>query len=216
MVATYVLLPVLMLFATLYYQANPADYWRIYYRARHEVGLAYGVWTRSAHWWSHIGDARSRLILGPMPVEERGDRQTLRSLGVTRVVSLLEDFERQPGWLYTPVADYNSRGDVHLLAVDHEPLWPAALLRHWVRMLEAALHKGDVVYVHCRAGRGRSASLVVAYLMHTERQSFEAAHATVQRWRPQVSLNVEQRRHLQQYGDWLALWRECGKTCNHT
>ena len=175
-----------------------------YLSVRHQIGVVYGVATRPhGNWWSHIGGNDSRIILGPLPIEELGDRHTLKSLGVTRVVSLLEDFERALGWFFTPITDYNPGDDLALIAVDHEPLEPAEKLYRWVQELK----RPGVVYVHCRAGKGRSASLVVAYLMTTQKKSFEAAYADVQQWRPQVRLNAEQRRALLHYGDWLTLWR---------
>ena len=212
-----------------------------YSKVRHELGTWYNVWTRWTRssddaWYSRIGDRR--LYLGPQPIEERGDRHTLRSaLGVTRLVTLLEDFEREPGWLYTPVvaldhdnwSDLGGHGGAHVESgntnlwfevVDGEPLEPAVQLHHWVRALHKLLapEQGNhTVYVHCRSGIGRSVSLVVAYLMFSERLSYWQALDEVQYWRPLARPNAAQRRALMQYGDWLHHWfklRRLRKQCH--
>jgi protein-tyrosine phosphatase len=189
-------------------------------RARHELGMWHNMWTQPRDaWWSRIGERR--LYLGPQPIEERGDRHTLRSaLNVTRLVTLLERFEREPGWLYTPVNNLSNDvdpGHLWLPVVDHEPLQPAVLLHSWVRALHKLLSSEHTVYVHCRAGKGRSASLVAAYLMFAERLSAEQALLEVRRWRPQIAPNAAQRRALMHYEDWLHHWfklRKLRKQCN--
>ena len=48
--------------------------------------------------------------------------------------------------------------------------------------------RGELTYVHCKAGRGRSTTLVLCYLMRQMRMSPEEAYAFVQAKRPQVCL----------------------------
>lgn len=46
----------------------------------------------------------------------------------------------------------------------------------------------ELTYVHCKAGRGRSTTLVICYLIRQMRMSPEDAYAFVRTKRPQVGL----------------------------
>lgn len=172
--------------------------WR---QVRHETGLTLAQWSSQPR-RSRLG--LRPLVLGSLPLEERGDREALRALGVTRVFSLLEAYEREPGWLWTPITDYGGNATTWYPLADHAPLPTQDMqLYDWAMAIAVAIHTHHVVYVHCRAGVGRSASLVVAYLMLAERLDFPAAEQEVRRWRPQVRLNPRQRNALFAFGDWL-------------
>ena len=56
-------------------------------------------------------------------------------------------------------------------------------------MSQCHAHLGHRVLVHCDAGVSRSASLVIAFLMHSQQMTFVDALAHVQRCRPSVSPN---------------------------
>lgn len=49
--------------------------------------------------------------------------------------------------------------------------------------------KGENVLVHCAAGRSRSATVVIYYLMKRCGLTFEEAHAVVAKFRPEITLN---------------------------
>ena len=56
------------------------------------------------------------------------------------------------------------------------------------------------VLVHCSAGRSRSASVVIAYLMREERLSYEQAYASAVKARPIVQPNTGFSHQLEWYG----------------
>ena len=58
---------------------------------------------------------------------------------------------------------------------------------------------GGGVLVHCMAGKSRSAAVVVAYLMKTEKCGFLDAFTRVTELRPQVALNMGFARQLRAY-----------------
>lgn len=72
-------------------------------------------------------------------------------------------------------------------------------LQQGVRWLEEALRQGPV-YVHCAAGHGRSATVVVAYLLATGRvRSVKEGIALLKSKRPRVRINGCQRAALRAF-----------------
>jgi protein phosphatase len=51
-------------------------------------------------------------------------------------------------------------------------------LREAVAFIDEQVGRGEVVYVHCKAGYSRSAAVVAAYLIHTGRAATAAAAVT--------------------------------------
>jgi atypical dual specificity phosphatase len=99
------------------------------------------------------------LLAGRMPVSER-HVQTLRDEGVTAVINLCEDREYWDGERDAVAAACAGAGitELRLPVIDGGTV-PADVLERAV----AAAAEG-VVYVHCRGGRERSATVAVAIL----------------------------------------------------
>ena len=114
--------------------------------------------------------------------------EKIKQLGVTKVLSLVEDFELEDGWVNKPVktSDWRLAGlEVkHIKAEDYLPLKPEEITEG-VAYLAQALEEGHTVYVHCKAGRGRSATIVIAYLMQYQGITLDEAIAFVKELRPQ-------------------------------
>jgi protein-tyrosine phosphatase len=209
---SYICVSFLVLFLALAYHwhENQQQWFQSYRQARHQIGVAYGVWTRPSNggiWWSRIG--QRPLLLGPLPVYERLDGLELGFHDVTRVIALLEPFELEPGILFSPAINYSDNKIALVLpVVDGEPLEPVEKLHLWVQQLAERIDQGRTVYVHCRAGIGRSASLVIAYLMYSEGRSLYGAYGEVSLYRPQISPNQRQMEALVHYSDWLSERRQ--------
>ena len=63
--------------------------------------------------------------------------------------------------------------------------------------LKEALEQGKSIYIHCKAGRGRSAAVAVATLCQLLYASVDDAIDIVQKARTQVSLNQKQQKPIQ-------------------
>lgn len=59
-----------------------------------------------------------------------------------------------------------------------------------IAFLQKAHEAGHVVYVHCAAGRSRSATLVIAYIMKSRRMSLRDAIYVVRMARPMIKPNI--------------------------
>jgi len=63
------------------------------------------------------------------------------------------------------------------------------------------IESGRTVLVHCAKGRGRSATLVAAYMMRYENRSFNEAKNAMKEIRPLVKLEDRHRRRLEAWND---------------
>ncbi len=74
-----------------------------------------------------------------------------------------------------------------------------------VDWIAARIHEGRVVLIHCAKGRGRSATVLAAYLMDEQGMTFDEVDDLLTLKRPLVKL---QDRHRQVLESWIARRRE--------
>ncbi|MDP2434969.1 MAG: dual specificity protein phosphatase family protein, partial [archaeon] len=129
-------------------------------------------------WWSQITD---EIYLGAMPFLP-GDVELLHQLGVRYVVNTCDEWR-------SPVDTYDYFGIQHLYipVIDASPPTMGDIVRA-IDFLDRADPQAKI-FIHCRAGRGRSTTILMCYLMHrnkwsrTQTQDIIAAHR-------QISSNV--------------------------
>jgi len=112
------------------------------------------------------------LLAGRMPVSER-HVEALRSEGVTVVINLCEDREYWDGEREAVAAACAraSIAELRLPVIDGSTVSPELLER-----AVAAAAGDEVVYVHCRGGRERSAAVAIALLAAASGSTVEEAH----------------------------------------
>jgi protein-tyrosine phosphatase len=181
-------------------ETKESSYSYYYKKLKYEASLAYTKLNPSNAWWTKI--APFNIYLGALPLKNEGHLDDIVALGVTDVLSMVEDFELEDGWFNQPIkrADWEDNGIVvkHIQAIDFLPLKQEEI-EEGVEYLNASLQEGRTVYVHCKAGRGRSASIVISYLMKYEGLSFDEAFAFVKEQRPHINLNQQQRQAIFDY-----------------
>jgi len=134
-------------------------------------------------WWDRVD---SRVILGAIPFRSSYTRDLVDQQGIRAVVALNEAYElrlcshQAEGWAGLGAAF------LHLPTTDLFAAPDQARLRQGVAWI-LEQEQGSV-YVHCKAGRARSATLVAAYLMEAEGLGVEEAVARVRSARPHVLL----------------------------
>jgi atypical dual specificity phosphatase len=115
---------------------------------------------RIGQYWTKVDDT---LICGCAPFALLNHPIKLRNLGVTGVVNMCYEY---PG----PVEQYKKLGitQLHLPVVDHTEPSPE-VLQDAVNFIREHKKRGEKVYVHCKAGHGRAASVALAWMMSESR-----------------------------------------------
>jgi len=134
-------------------------------------------------WWNRIDH---HLILGAVPWHGCMPRLYLEE-GVRGVVNTLEEYSG-------PVASYASYGIEQLYIPATDFMAPTnSQINEAVEFIEIYQKSGKTVYLHCKAGKGRSTTVAVCYLMKTYHVSGQEALQRIIKCRPQVSRYVWQR-----------------------
>lgn len=121
------------------------------------------------------------VVLGAAPLRRAEVLRLHAAEGVRGVVNLCREWEAHRAlygelgiaYLHVPTIDFD-------VPAEHDLLRGAAFIH-------ALARAGQSVYVHCKAGRGRSTSLVLAYLVLYCGLAPRAAHDLISSQRPHVS-----------------------------
>ena len=97
---------------------------------------------------------------------------------------------------------YDDHGITHIQCRVPDITVPgAAILTEAVDWIKSQVDEGRTVLIHCAKGRGRSATVLAAYLMREEGLSFDEADALLTSKRRLTKLESKHRRALEA---WLA------------
>ncbi|KAM3261839.1 hypothetical protein ACQJBY_052497 [Aegilops geniculata] len=146
------------------------------------------------HWWNLIEGTHVYLGAVPFP----SDVPRLHDLGVKAVVTLTEPYER-----LVDAKLYEAHGMKNLVLPTTDYLYAPSQkdLRDATAFIHTFAEKGERTYVHCKAGRARSATVVMCYLVRYKGMTAEAAKARVVEDRPRVSLAPAQWQAVQDFED---------------
>ena len=140
-------------------------------------------------WFSRI---EPRLWLGGAPTYRR-DYEALIALGITAVLDTRAERTSDRAF-------YDSHDISHCQFLVPDVTVPdAAVLTEAVAWIEQELADGRTVLIHCAKGRGRSATVLAAYLMKTDGMSFEAVRDLLHSRRALVKLEDRHRRVLESW-----------------
>lgn len=148
--------------------------------------------TRRWQWWTVL---EPTLILGAVPF--RADVEKLSQLGVKAVVNTCQEF---PGHL-----DLYQKFGIEQFWMPTVDFQPPKLkdVQAAVEFMQRQTAAGRPVYVHCKAGRARSATVVVCYLMAQHGWTAEKAVRWILERRPQVLKKIAQRTVVTQFAQTL-------------
>ena len=136
-----------------------AVFWPTYFWNLFNVKIR-GVW----NWWDRVDE---RIIVGALP--HSFDVKGMIDDGVTAVVNTCEEYEG-------PVKEYDAANikQFRMPTVDftHPKLED---VENAVKFIEEQTANGGTVYVHCKAGRARSATVAICWLIHAHQMEPEKA-----------------------------------------
>jgi hypothetical protein len=150
----------------------------------HVVKEAMGRWV----WWHKI---TPNLYLGSMPMSSKNHQRIFtQDLGISAVLAINEPYELGSGTLAGhPVSEAEwKKVDVQRLVISSPDFIPPAheLLHQGADWINECVLDKRTVYVHCKSGIGRSASIVLAYLVKYHGMTTSSAHDKVYRIRPYI------------------------------
>ncbi len=136
---------------------------------------ALGVWNR----WDWVDD---HVMVGALPSGR--DLQRLYRMGISAIVNLCEEYAGNGARLSAlgfiqlrlPTLDY------------HRPC--AEDIARAVEFITQQIAVGKKVYIHCKAGRGRSVTIALGYLMATRQIDSHQAYQWLRSIRPHIDSDI--------------------------
>ncbi|KAI9087062.1 hypothetical protein K1719_017885 [Acacia pycnantha] len=142
-------------------------------------------------WWDKVDEF---ILLGAVPFPI--DVPRLKELGVCGVITLNESYET-----LVPTTLYHAYGIDNLVIPTRDYCFAPSL--HDICCAVDFLHEnalsGRSTYVHCKAGRGRSTTIVICYLVHYKMMTPDAAYDYLKSIRPRVLLASSQWQVVEEY-----------------
>lgn len=134
------------------------------------------------NWWDKVDE---NIVLGAMPFTS--DVEPLAGLGVRGVVNTCEEYEG-------PIALYRKHGieQFRMPTIDftHPKL---SDVEDAVGFMDTQIEAGNRVYVHCKAGRARSATVVICWLIKNRNVTAEEGQKILLDARPHVNPRLPSR-----------------------
>jgi atypical dual specificity phosphatase len=147
---------------------------------------------RRANWWDVVDEG---LIVGALPL--RSDVAKLSANGVRAVVNMCQEYAG-------PTSAYAQWGieQLHLPTLDFTPPTFQSVMTA-VDYIERKRGEGAAIYVHCKAGRGRSATIAMCWIMKTRKLSPQEAFRHLKDRRPRVDRDLPNREVVRRF------WQTC-------
>ncbi|CAF2122815.1 putative dual specificity protein phosphatase DSP8 [Brassica rapa] len=143
------------------------------------------------HWWDRVAQF---ILLGAVPFQS--DVPRLKEVGVCGVITLNEPYET-----LVPSSLYKSYCIDHLVIATRDYCFAPSMeaISQAVDFIHRNASLGKTTYVHCKAGRGRSTTVVICYLVQHKHMTPEAAYDYVKSIRPRVKLATTQWKAVLEY-----------------
>uniref|UniRef100_A0A0N5ALM4 Phosphatidylglycerophosphatase and protein-tyrosine phosphatase 1 n=1 Tax=Syphacia muris TaxID=451379 RepID=A0A0N5ALM4_9BILA len=147
-------------------------------------------------WYNRIDDV---VILGGLPFQSTAKQLLKENVG--GVVCCTEDYELRAAFNAMKPADWlNLSVAVHQVPMkDFTGAAPINDINMAVAFIKGIGKSGKSVYVHCKAGRTRSALIVMCYLMQKNNWMANVAFDYVKMHRPQAIMRTNQWRTVNEY-----------------
>lgn len=170
--------------------------------ALYKISLTYNaimnVATNGWDWWNQISipSSNEKIFLGALPISRKFASNDLTTLttehNIGAVLSVVEPFEmNSPGSVLTPITanQWRHNGVQHKqLPTEDFKTMSLDAIEDGVEFIRKCVKQELPVYIHCKAGRGRSALVLTCYLIKYHGFTAEDAIKHIQKDRPQAKL----------------------------
>ncbi|MGC6442297.1 MAG: dual specificity protein phosphatase family protein [Rubripirellula sp.] len=144
------------------------------------------------NWWDHVDP---NVIVGAYPFAR--DVRAMSQAGVTSVVNTCEEY-------VGPVDQYDKFGIEQLRIPTTDFTHPRLEdVQRAVEFVEQQVQRGGTVYIHCKAGRARSATVALCWLMKYRQMDLLSAQEHLLRHRAHVNPRLTQRPVVLQFQNTL-------------
>ncbi len=144
----------------------------------HDLMCVIGGW----HRWDWIDD---NVLLGRIP--RKREIKDLRNEGISAIINMCDEF---PGHT-SQLTEFNIK-QLRLPTIDLVCPSQENLLRG-IEFIRQCTQDGQKIYIHCKAGRGRAATMALCYLIAKHGISAEDAYRKMKLSRTQVDRNLFKR-----------------------
>eukprot|EP00062_Callorhinchus_milii_P003746 gi/632941369/ref/XP_007885829.1/ PREDICTED: phosphatidylglycerophosphatase and protein-tyrosine phosphatase 1 [Callorhinchus milii] len=160
------------------------------------------------HWYDRIDET---VILGALPFRSL-TQELVKHENVRGVITMNEEYETK--FFVNSAEEWHGLGveQLRLSTIDITGVPTLENLKKGVHFLVKHRKNGNSVYVHCKAGRSRSATMVAAYLIQLHLWSPEKACDYIASIRPHIIVHRGQFKVLNHYYEELCLLDSCRST----
>ncbi|KAJ6667173.1 hypothetical protein lerEdw1_017151 [Lerista edwardsae] len=148
--------------------------------------------------WSWFHRIDRAVLLGALPLRGRC-RQLVEEENVRGVITMNEEYETR-FLCYSP-QEWEAMGveQLRLSTVDLTGIPSLEDLHKGVKFVQKHRDSGNCVYVHCKAGRFRSATMVAAYLIQLHQWTPQEAIEAIAKIRPHIIIRQKQIQLLEDF-----------------
>jgi len=150
-------------------------------------------------WMSKIND---NIYLGGILLKKKNHIKMLKDNNIGSVLSLLENFEYTKTIFSTPITKKDlDKAKIKLLQIEAKDfiLLTFKEIDTAVKFLKDEIEKNTIVYVHCKAGKGRSVTAVCCYLIAEKKFKADKAIEYVRDRRCNINLSKHQIAQIYNY-----------------
>jgi atypical dual specificity phosphatase len=140
------------------------------------------------NWWDPIDE---HVVLGAFPFAR--DVPALADLGIRGVVNTCEEYDG-------PVQQYRQNGieQFHMPTIDFtHPAYDDVYAA--LEFIQSHVDRNQKVYIHCKAGRGRSATVAICWVMKSQHLSAQAAQQYLLSKRGHINSRLTERPVVQKF-----------------
>jgi len=140
------------------------------------------------HWWNYVDP---HVIVGAYPFKR--DAEQLYKVGVRAVVNTCEEYSG-------PIAEYERLGieQFRMPTTDFTHPRLSDVIRA-VEFVQSHVEQGHTVYIHCKAGRARSATVAICWLIKYRGLSAAEAQGSLLLSRPHINRRLTERQVVKDF-----------------